>query len=596
MMKKTTLYFSLLTKHRLALLALSLVLIPKFMSAQAAGTIDPTFGTGGKVTTDFGGSSAARTVAVQANGQILAAGVAVVNGITDFALARYNNDGTLDASFGTGGIVTTAFDFPGSFDRVFTVVRQPDGKFLAGGSTVVNVFANFALARFNANGILDASFGTGGIVTTGFGVSAEATSVAVQADGKIVAAGFANLDGGDDFALVRYNSNGTLDASFGTGGKVTTAFFVSSPSFSAAQAFSVAVQPDGRIVAAGNAAVGGAFDFALARYNSNGTLDTSFGTNGKVTTDFAGVDDVPSEPSGVALQGDGKIVVVGQTGDVYDFALARYNGNGTLDTSFGTSGKVTTDFAGANDLPFSVAVQPDGNIVVAGGATVNGRADFALARYVGGAALSTPAVTLSTTRLAFGKRVLGTSSTATVVKLTNTGAGTLNISSITINGDFAISGKTCGTTVAPGANCNISVTFTPTLIGVRTGTLTFNDNAPTNPQRVTLTGTGTQLSLSPASFNFGTVAVGTTSAAKSVMVTNVGTTPVTFTSISIAGTNPGDYQISANSCGTSLAATGSCTVSVRFKPTAAAPRRATLRVADNGGGSPQTASLSGVGQ
>src|SRR5262249_6019091 len=154
----------------------------------------------------------------------------------------------------------------------------------------------------------------------------------------------------------------------------------------------------------------------------------------------------------------------------------------------------------------------------------------------------TPAVTLSATSLAFGKRVLGTSSTATIVKLTNTGAGTLNIGNININGDFAISGKTCRTTAAPGANCNVSVTFTPTLIGVRTGTLTFNANAPTSPQTVTLTGTGTQLSLSPVSLNFGTVAVGTTGAAKSVIVTNVGTTPVTFTSISIAGTNPGDYQ------------------------------------------------------
>src|SRR5215472_6510769 len=662
MNQRTTSFFGLLTKCNLALLTLTLVLIPKLSSAQTPGTLDSTFGTGGKVTTDFGGNSAARTVAVQANGQILTAGVAGLNGVANFALARYNSDGTLDTSFGTAGIVTTPFDFPGNFDIVFTVVRQPDGKFLAVGSTVGNPFANFALARFNADGALDASFGTGGIVTTGFGVSAEATSAVVQADGKIVAAGYANLDGGESLALARYNSNGTLDASFGTGGKVGTAFNSGSASYT--QAFSVAVQPDGRIVAAGYTEIGACifnglelpcfdfalarynsngaldasfgtggrvttdfaspndqaesvavqpdgkivvagaagrftnrgFDFALARYNSNGTLDTTFGTGGKVTTDFAGSNDVPSEPSAIALQGDGKIVVVGQTGDVYDFALARYNSNGTLDTSFGTDGKLTTDFTGANDLPFSVAVQPDGNIVVAGGATVNGRADFALARYVGGAALSTPAVTLSPTRLAFGKRVLGTSSTATVVKLTNTGAGTLNISSITINGDFAISGKTCGTTVAPGANCNISVTFTPTLIGVRTGTLTFNDNAPTNPQRVTLTGTGTQLSLSPASFNFGTVAVGTTSAAKSVMVTNVGTTPVTFTSISIAGTNPGDYQISANSCGTSLAATGSCTVSVRFKPTAAAPRRATLRVADNGGGSPQTASLSGVGQ
>src|SRR5215468_84181 len=664
MNQRTISFFGLLTKCNLALLALTLVLIPKLSPAQTPGTLDSTFGTGGKVTTDFGGNSAARTVAVQANGQILTAGVAGLNGVANLALARHNSDGTLDTTFGTGGIVTTAFDFPGNFDRVFTVIRQPDGKFVAVGSTVVNLFANFALARFNADGTLDASFGTGGIVTTGFGVSAEATSAVVQADGKIVAAGYANLDGGESFALARYNSNGTLDTTFGTGGKVGTAFASGPISYS--QAFSVAVQPDGRIVAAGYTEIGAClfngleqpcfdfalarynsngtldasfgsggrvttdfagpndqaesvavqpdgrivvagaagrftntgFDFALARYNTNGTLDTTFGTSGKVTTDFAGADDVPSEPSAVALQSDGKIVVVGQTlvGGVYDFALARFTGNGTLDTSFGASGKVTTDFAGGNDLPFSIAVQPDGNIVVAGGATLNARADFALARYVGSAVHSTPAVTLSATNLALGKRVLGTTSPAKVVTLTNTGAGTLNVSSISINGDFTIGSKTCGTTVAPGASCTVSVTFTPTLIGVRNGTLTFNDNAPTNPQTVALTGTGTQISISPVSLNFGTVAVGTTTAAKSVTVTNVGTTPVTFTSISIAGTNPGDYQISANTCGTSLAARGSCTVSVRFKPTAAATRNATLRVADNGGGSPQTASLNGVGQ
>src|SRR5215469_132234 len=596
MNQRTISFIGLLTKCNLALLALLLVLIPKFSSAQAPGTLDSTFGTGGRVTTDFGGTgAAAHTLAVQADGKILTAGVAVSNGVTDFALARYNSNGVLDASFGTGGIVTTAFDFPGNFDRVFTVIRQPDGKFVAVGSTVSNLFANFALARFNADGTLDTSFGTGGIVTTGFGVSAEATSAVVQADGKIVAAGYANLDGGESFALARYNSNGTLDASFGMGGRVTTDF--AGPND---QAESVAVQPDGRIVVAGAAGrfTNRGFDFALARYNTNGTLDTTFGASGKVTTDFAGADDVPSEPSAVALQSDGKIIVVGQTlvGGVYDFALARFTGNGTLDTSFGASGKVTTDFAGGNDLPFSIAVQPDGNIVVAGGATVNARADFALARYVGSAVHSTPAVTLSATSLASGKRVLGTTSPAKVVTLTNTGAGTLNVSSISINGDFTIGSKTCGTTVAPGASCTVSVIFTPTLIGVRNGTLTFNDNAPTNPQTVTLTGTGTQISISPVSLNFGTAVVGTTTAAKSVTVTNVGTTPVTFTSISLAGTDPGDYQISANTCGTSLAARGSCTVSVRFKPIAAATRKAILSVADNGGGSPQTASLSGVGQ
>src|SRR5262245_5989332 len=113
MNQRTISLVGLLTKCNLALLALTLVLIPKLSSAQTAGALDPTFGTGGKVTTDFGGNSAARTVTVQADGHILTAGVAFVNGITDFALARYNSDGTLDASFGTNGIVTTAFDFPG---------------------------------------------------------------------------------------------------------------------------------------------------------------------------------------------------------------------------------------------------------------------------------------------------------------------------------------------------------------------------------------------------------------------------------------------------------------------------------------------------
>src|SRR5262249_4483192 len=159
----------------------------------------------------------------------------------------------------------------------------------------------------------DTSFGTGGKVTTAFlgqGFSfAEANSVAVQPDGKIVAAGNAAVAGGFDFALARYDSNGTLDASFRTGGQLTTDFAGAND-----QADSVAVQPDGKIVAAGAAGkfLNRGFDFGLARYNTSGTLDTSFGTGGKLTTDFAGSDDVPASPSAIALQGDGKIVVMGE--------------------------------------------------------------------------------------------------------------------------------------------------------------------------------------------------------------------------------------------------------------------------------------------
>jgi uncharacterized delta-60 repeat protein len=593
MNQKMASYLGLLTKYNVALLALTLLLTPKFSSAQTSGTLDASFGTSGKATTDFGIPAAARTLAVQADGNILVAGVAVVNGGTDFALAHYDSSGTLDTSFGTGGKVTTAFDFPGNFDRVFTVVPQPDGKFVAVGSTVMNPFANFALARFNANGTLDASFGTGGIVTTGFGVSAEATSAAVQADGKIVAAGFANLDGAHDFALVRYNSNGTLDASFGTGGKVTTAFL--SQGFSEAQANSVAVQPDGRIVAAGNAMVGGAFDFALARYNSNGTLDasfgtggrvttdfagandqaesvavqpdgriiaagaaglfinrgfdfalarynsngtldTSFGTSGKVTTDFAGANDVPSEPSAIALQGDGKIVVVGQTfvGGFSDFALVCFNSNGTLDASFGTGGKVTTNFASADDVPFSVAVQPDGNIVVAGGATINGRADFALARYVGGAVLSTPDIDTAPASLAFGSITQG-SFKDLAVTVRNTGTATLNVTSTALLGpaEYSIVAGGGAFSLAPAATRQVTVRLTPTSLGSKVATLSFASNDPDeNPKNVPLSGTGvasfsssTSLtsSLNPSTFG---VAVTFTATVNSTGGTPTGT--VTF--------------------------------------------------------------------
>jgi uncharacterized delta-60 repeat protein len=550
-----------LAKQRLVLLALIIVLAPALIFGQTPGTLDPTFGSGGKVTTDFGGTgAAARTVAVQTDGKIIVAGLAVINGAVDFALSRYTSDGTLDTSFGTGGTVTTAFDFPGNFDRVFTVVRQPDGKFVAVGSTVMNPFANFALVRFNPDGTLDASFGTGGIVTTDFGVSAEATSAVVQADGKIVAAGYANLNGGQSFALARYNSNGTLDTTFGTGGKVGTAF--DSGGFSYAQAFSVAVQPDGRIVAAGYAEIGAClfnglelpcfdlalarydsngsldasfgtggrvttdfaspndqaksvavqldgkivvagaaspfinrgFDFALARYNSNGTLDTTFGTSGKVTTDFAGSNDVPSEPYGVALQGDGKIVVIGQTlvGDVYDFALARYNTNGTLDTSFGTSGKLTTDYAGGYDVPFSVAVQPDGNILLAGGATINSRSEFALARYIGSAVLPTPDIDTAPASLPFGNVTQG-SFKDLAVTVRNTGTATLNVTSTTLLGtaEYSIVAGGGAFSLAPAATRQVTVRLTPTSLGSKVATLSFASNdKDENPKNVPLSGTG----------------------------------------------------------------------------------------------------------
>ena len=235
------------------------------------------------------------------------------------------------------------------------------------------------------------------------------------------------------------------------------------------------------------------YKFAVRRYTGNGTLDASFGTGGRVTTDFAGPND---QAESVAVQPDGRIVVAGAAGPFinrgFDFALARYNSNGTLDTSFGTSGKVTTDFAGANDVPFSVAVQPDGNIVVAGGATINGRSDFALARYVGSAVLSTPDIDTAPASLDFGNVTQGSFKNLAVT-VRNTGTATLNVTSTTLLGtaEYSIVAGGGAFSLAPNATRQVTVRLTPTSLGSKVATLSFASNdTDENPKNVPLSGTG----------------------------------------------------------------------------------------------------------
>ena len=189
----------------LATAAVALALITAALPAAAAaapGDLDPTFGSGGKVTTDVGGSDGAQAVAIQGDGKVVAAGLGnfAGPGTGDFALARYNPDGSLDTSFGSGGKVTTDF---GGFDAASAVAIQPDGKIIAAGRSGSG---DFALARYNPDGSLDSSFGSGGKVTTDFGGFDSAFGVALQADGKIVAAGFqaTSTQRGTDIAVARY--------------------------------------------------------------------------------------------------------------------------------------------------------------------------------------------------------------------------------------------------------------------------------------------------------------------------------------------------------------------------------------------------------
>jgi len=364
-------------------------LISSQLAQAAAGDLDPTFGSGGTVMTDINRSTdLAQAVALQADGKLVVVGQTYKNNdysTEDFAVARYNTDGTLDTTFGRGGKVRT--DFPGLAAVPSSVVIQPDGKIVvAGGAFPLFTFlGDFKVVRYNPNGSLDRSFGSGGIVTTTFPAGSYAFDVALQPDGKIIAVGtvFTGFDPGEqsntDFALARYNADGSPDATFGNGGQVSTDF----DGFED-DAFSVLIQPDGKIVAVGSANDPASFyDFAAVRYLSNGTIDTTFGVAGRVQTDFG--DQNFDRARSAALQTDGRIVAAGfaisQNGGVQNFAVARYTSNGILDTTFSGDGKTQIDFGNCCQSATKVLLQSDGKIITVGGS--NGESsedDFLLAR------------------------------------------------------------------------------------------------------------------------------------------------------------------------------------------------------------------------
>jgi uncharacterized delta-60 repeat protein len=370
---------------------LVILITANFISAQSKqpsllppmdGDLDTTFNGSGIVTTGFGfGSDSARSTAIQPDNKIIAVGP-VSNGTdNDFGLARYNTNGSLDATFGIGGKMSTAIG-PNQ-DYASSVAIQSDGKIVVVGDSHDGTKFNFAVARYKPNGSLDTSFGTGGIVTTSFGtITDSAQSVAVQTDGKIVVSGYShNGTTGYVFATARYNTNGSLDVSFGSSGKRTTKIGPGTTAGSNQDyAYSLLIQPDGKIVVGGSSYNGSKFDFALLRYNSNGSLDGTFGVSGIVTNAIASSTD---EALSIAIQTDGSIVAVGYTvtGPHYDFAVARYKPNGILDSAFDGDGIVTSALGSSFSEATSVVIQTSGKIVV-GGLTSNGvNLDFAVVRY-----------------------------------------------------------------------------------------------------------------------------------------------------------------------------------------------------------------------
>lgn len=345
------------------------------------GTLDNTFNTSGVAMTTVGPRDAeAFGVAVQSDGKIVVVGQAS-NGLnTDIGIVRYNTDGTLDNTFDTDGRMMV--DVAGGNDLGRSVAIQTNGRIVVAGNSFVGANSDILVIRLETNGLLDASFvgnsGNGqGIVRTQAGTGNDfGYSVAVQPNQKIVVAGYYSGPANVDSVILRYNSDGVLDTTFSGDGRLLHGF---SPD-DVDEALAMALQTDGRIVIAGCIRGGGRLnDYLIARIEQDGSLDQTFGQGGFTRVEFSPSPDIAL---GIAVQADGKIIAAGfaNNGATNDFGVTRVNANGTLDTTFNEDGRQPTAFGPSFASANAVAVQADGKIVVVGRAVAN-TADFGIARY-----------------------------------------------------------------------------------------------------------------------------------------------------------------------------------------------------------------------
>jgi len=345
------------------------------------GSIDPSFGTNGSAQLP---SNRPLCIAVQPDGKILI-GIDYM-----FTIYRLNGDGTIDLGFNGLGFVTI-MDFLGSnnIGAVRGIAVQPDGKVVAAGfAGIVGIDKSFALARFNPDGSLDPGFGGDGKVVTDlmFASWEEIDDMALMPDGRIVVTGYAQTAVG--FVVVRYEPDGDPDPTFGGGDGIINHSVTGYNSRSK----SIALRTDGRILLAGYTQEDldpSNFDIALMQLLANGSLDASFGTGGHVIMDIGAT---MQEITGLVLQADGKALVAGYAifGGNDDFVLLRYGIDGQLDNSFGTGGVVTTDFGPYAERGHDLLIQPDGKAVVVGFAVTQSDLDIALARYDLGTIIGVP--------------------------------------------------------------------------------------------------------------------------------------------------------------------------------------------------------------
>jgi uncharacterized delta-60 repeat protein len=412
-----------------------LTTLPLGAAAVGPVVLDPSFGRSGLVRTDLGSGrdDHATALVIQRDGKLVVAGSSGREGAPyDFALVRYLPSGAVDTRFGSGG---KAFaDFGGrAHDVGQGAALQPDGKIVVvGGSDPAGDDSpwRLAVARFNAGGALDPGFGSGGRVMTDFPPSSSGHdldigyAVALQPDRKIVVAGEAS----GRFSLVRYTADGALDKAFGANGKVVTAV---APPLQRALAQAIAIQPDGRIVIGG--LISSIHGFVLGRYRPDGRLDASFGSGGIVRTDVGLLE---TSVRALVLQRDGKIVAAGsgyRRGGGNTLGVARYESNGRLDATFGAGGRVLTPIRpGSSDARLGALVQRDGRIVVAGGG------EFLLARYRRNGRLDTAFAGTGLVTADFGRSRHGKASALAVQPDGKLVAAGTTVDAQGDNGDFAL--------------------------------------------------------------------------------------------------------------------------------------------------------------
>lgn len=469
----------------------------------ADGSLDSSFGAGGRVATRVGsGLQSAQAVAVQPDGRIVAAGGQEND--TVITIVRHLSDGSLDATFGAGGIVRTRL--PGGTGARGLAVEADGDLVVAAAAQDERGRPPFALVRYRPDGELDSSFGAGGTALASFDQRAEAHALVLQPDGGLVAAG----EAGDAIALARYGADGRLDPAFGSGGKVLTRFGSSSGSDStcySARAFGLAAAPGGGLMAVGSAAFGAFAQAAAVRYRPDGSLDESFGSGGRVTIRFTArsggraAGRAKTGPCGdpiggyetsagrdLIVDGGGRAVLAAilfrhssgccgtDTGrDEQRFALARLNPDGSLDSGFGSGGKVLTEFEECQALPFAIASRGEDSFVVAGlSRTRVGRARYALAAYGGPApAPSTPDCTAPPTESTGTGTTTGTGAATTggasPGAVLPRPASRLSARSRSTSGRRSVTVETTGTLTVPGTRRGPNVCRGRVRVSVRAG-------------------------------------------------------------------------------------------------------------------------------